>query len=313
MAPRVADAHAYLVRKGHIDPVVAVSTREGRVDAGDTRLPAEIGSVTKVFTSLLLADLVLAGTVRFDERIPAFLPPGTPTAPKVSDITLEQLACHRSGLPRLPPGILAHSFSRTAMVDPYADLDADRLIASLSRTRVHGTPGEAPVRYSNYGMGLLGLLLGRATGLGYEEALARRILQPLDLAGTSFADAPLRQGHHGGKPVAPWHLAALAGAGGLHSPAGDVLTFLEAVRDGSGPLAGAIAETLRPRADRGRPGVGLGWFMLADGDLLMHDGGTLGARAEVRVERHSGTAIVVLGDARRGTPRAAAMLLNPRR
>ena len=58
-------------------------------------------------------------------------------------------------------------------------------------------------------------------------------------------------------------------------------------------------------------GVGLGWFLLGDGDVLMHDGGTLGARSEVRLERHSGTAVVVLGDGRRGTARAAGMLLNP--
>ena len=58
-------------------------------------------------------------------------------------------------------------------------------------------------------------------------------------------------------------------------------------------------------------GVGLGWFLLGDGDVLMHDGGTLGARSEVRLERHSGTAVVVLGDDRRGTARAAGMLLNP--
>ena len=57
---------------------------------------------------------------------------------------------------------------------------------------------------------------------------------------------------------------------------------------------------------------GLGWFLLGDGDVLMHDGGTLGARSEVRLERHSGTAVVVLGDGRRGTARAAGMLLNPR-
>ena len=130
-------------------------------------------------------------------------------------------------------------------------------------------------------------------------------------ATTSFADVPLHQGHHRGKPVGPWHLAAMAGAGGLRAPASDLLRFLEAVRDGGGPLDEAIAETQRPRTDRGRLQVGLGWFLLGDGDVLMHDGGTLGASSEVRLERHSGTAVVVLGDSRRGTERAAGMLLNP--
>jgi len=133
------------------------------------------------------------------------------------------------------------------------------------------------------------------------------------MSATTLDDAPLRQGHARGKPVSPWHLAALAGAGGLRSPANDLLTYLEHVRDNSGPLADAIAETLRPRVEKGRMRVGLGWFSLSGGALLMHDGGTHGARSEVRVERHSGTAVVVLGDGRGGTPRAAALLLTPHR
>lgn len=279
---------------------------------GDAGQRWEIGSITKVFTALLLAELSACGEVHLNDRVVDHLPPGMPLADGVGEITLENLACHRSGLPRLPPGIMARSFSRRAMADPYADIDDERLLGGLAHPRVRGRPGRAPVRYSNYGAGLLGFLLGRATGLGYEASLTRRVLEPLGLQATSFADDGLHPGRYRGKPVGPWHLAALAGAGGLRSTADDLLTFLETVRDGTGPLAGAIGETLRPRIDRGRAKVGLGWFLLGDGDVLMHNGGTLGARSEVRVEQHTGTTIVVLGDGRGGTARAAAMLLNPR-
>ena len=90
---------------------------------------------------------------------------------------------------------------------------------------MRGTPGQAPVRYSNFGVGLLGMLLGRATGVGYEQALMTHVITPLGLGSTSFEDTPLHQGHHRGKPVAPWHLAAMAGAGGLRAPANDLLTL----------------------------------------------------------------------------------------
>ena len=272
----------------------------------------EIGSVTKVFTSLLLAELARTGDVRLEDTVADHLPEGTRLSRGVAAITLEHLACHRSGLPRLPPGVMARGMSRTALADPYADIDEDRLLAALAQTRVRGTPGQAPVRYSNYGVGLLGMLLGRATGGGYEQALITRVLEPLGLRSASFEDTPLHQGHHRGRPVAPWHLAAMAGAGGLRASASDLLGFLEAVRDGGGPLEQAIAETLKPRSAQGRLRVGLGWFLLGDGDVLMHDGGTLGSRSEVRLERHSATAVVVVGDGRRGTARAAGMLLNPR-
>jgi len=309
---RVEDAHALLVRKGHVDPVVAVATPQERHVAGAPDQRWEIGSVTKVLTALLLAELARTGVVGLADPITAHLPPGTLLAPKVADITLAQLACHRSGLPRLPPGVMRRSLSRGGMADPYADIDADRLLAGLAATRVHGTPGRAPVRYSNYGVGLLGHVLGEAAGDGYENALTRLVLDPLGLVATSFSDEGLHQGRARGKAVGPWHLGALAGAGGLRSTATDLLALLAAVRDGSGPLAEAIAETLRPRIDRGPLRVGLGWFLLGDGDLIMHDGGTLGARSEVRVERHTGTTVVVLGDGRGGTARAASMLLNPR-
>ncbi len=308
---RVGTAHQYLVDRGHVDPIVAVSTPEDRYCAGDADARCEIGSVTKVFTSLLLAELARTRVVRLDDTVGDHVPDGTRLARGVPGITFEHLACHRSGLPRLPPGVMTRSLSRTALADPYADIDEDRLLAALARTRVRGTPGQAPVRYSNFGVGLLGMLLGRATGVGYEQALMTHVITPLGLDSTSFEDTPLHQGHHRGKPVGPWHLAAMAGAGGLRAPANDLLTFLETVRDGGGPLEDAIQETLRPRSERGRLGVGLGWFLLGDGDVLMHDGGTLGARSEVRLERHSGTAVVVLGDGRRGTARAAGMLLNP--
>jgi len=309
---RVDDAHEYLVGRGHIDPIVAVSTPGGRQHAGDPDARCEIGSVTKVFTALLLAELARTGEVHLDDRVGDLLPEGTRLARGVAAITLEHLACHRSGLPRLPPGVLTRGMSRTAVADPYADITEERLLEALARTRVHGTPGQAPVRYSNLGVGLLGMLLGRVTGLGYEQTLMTRVISPLGMDSTSFDDAPLHQGHHRGKPVPPWHLAAMAGAGGLRAPAADLLGFLETVRDGGGVLEEAIAETLKPRSDRGRLAVGLGWFLLGDGDVLMHDGGTLGARSEVRLERHSGTAVVILGDSRRGTERAAGMLLNPR-
>ncbi len=309
---RVGAAHRYLVARGHVDPIVAVSTATGHHHVGDVTARCEIGSVTKLFTALLLAELARTGDVALDDRVPALLPAGTPLAPGVADITLEHLASHRSGLPRLPAG-MPRGFSRSARADPYSAIDSDRLLRSLASTTVRGTPGQVPVRYSNYGFGLLGLLLGRATGLGYQDTLMEAVIGPLGLQATSFADSPLHQGHHRGRPVGPWHLGAMDGAGGLRAPATDLLILLETVRDQAGPLGAAIAETLRPRSTRGHSGVGLGWFMLGGTDLLMHDGGTLGARSEVRIERHSGTAVVVLGDGRRGTARAAGMLLDPLR
>lgn len=309
---RVDEAHANLVRVGHVDPIVAVSTADGRFAAGDPNLRAEIGSVTKLFTSLLLARMAELGSVGLTDKVGDLLPAGTPLGHGVARITLESLACHRSGLPRLPPGMMLSSFRPGALTDPYAHLDEQALWDALARTKARGEPGKASVGYSNFGAGLLGHLLGRIAGAGYERALTELVLMPLGIhESTDFTDRDLRQGHARRKPVPPWHLGELAGAGALRAPAADLLTFLETVREGAGPLAGAIAETVRSRGGRGGMQVGLGWFLLGDGDLLMHNGGTHGARSEVRVERHSGTCVVVYGDGRRGTAPAATSLLDP--
>lgn len=305
-------AHTALVRRGHIDPIVAVSTPGGRWSAGDLGQRAEIGSVTKLFTALLLASMSELGVVRLGDRVGDLLPSGTCLGRGIAAITLESLASHRSGLPRLPPGMFWSSLVGPQKADPYAGMTESRLMEALARAKVRGTPGEASVSYSNFGAGLLGHLLGRAEGSGYGLALTRHVLAPLGIAdSTDFTDRDLRQGRSRRGPVAPWHLAELAGAGGLRAPADGLLTFLETVRDGAGPLAAAIADTLRPRGRQGAMEVGLGWFRLGGGDLLMHNGGTAGARSEVRIERHSGTCVVVLGDSRRGTAKAASSLLDP--
>lgn len=310
----VDDAHSRLTRRGHVDPVVAVTTAAGRFAAGDPRERFEIGSITKVFTGLLLADLVRSDVVALDARVPEFLPAGIAVAPGLESVTLEHLATHRSGLPRLPPGLWRRSFTRGAMADPYADIDEDRLLASLAATKVRGKPGEVQPGYSNYGMGLLGYLLGRATGVGYESSVATRVIAPLAMTSTDFSDENLHQGRHRRRPVGPWHLAALAGAGGLRSSAADLLTLLESIRDPQSPLADAFVEAIRPRGKGTKLRTGLGWFILGDDDrgLLMHNGGTLGARSEVRLETQTGVGAVVLGDSRRGTGSAAASLLKPR-
>lgn len=307
---QVTTAREYLVRVGHVEPVVAATTPTHRCAAGSIDERFEIGSVTKLFTCLLLAQLAREGVVRLDDRVADIVPARTPLAPRVGDITLEHLACHRSGLPRLPVGLARRGLSRKAMTDPYADIDDAALFAGLARTRLRGTPGTAPPRYSNLGVGLLGNLLGRVTGCSLGESLEVTVLAPLNLVRTSFEDDPLHVGRYRRRPVPPWHLAALAGAGGLRSSAANLLTLLEAVRDGGTPLDAAIAETLRPRFETSRLGVGLGWFL--DGDVLFHNGGTLGARSEIRLDRRTGTGAVVLGDGRRGTARAATMAISAR-
>ncbi|MDQ3607277.1 MAG: beta-lactamase family protein, partial [Gemmatimonadota bacterium] len=193
----------------------------------------EIGSISKTFTGLLLADAVVRGEVRLDQPVVELLPAGT-VIPARADrpITLEQLATHRSGLPRLPTNMAPAN-----PADPYADYDEARLYAFLAAYTPPRSPGDS-AEYSNLGAGLLGHALVRRSGAPSWGALVeRRTTGPLGMRET-FVDVPpaaierLAAGHDAGMDtVPPWHLDVLAGAGALRSTAADMLTYLAAQMD----------------------------------------------------------------------------------
>jgi CubicO group peptidase (beta-lactamase class C family) len=123
----------------------------------------EIGSVGKVFTVLLLADMVQRGEAELEEPVRRLLP-ALVSVPRFanSDITLLQLATHTSGLPRMPD-----NFRPRDPANPYADYTIEQMYDFLSSYRLLRMPG-AEYEYSNLGAGLLGhaLELLAATGDG---------------------------------------------------------------------------------------------------------------------------------------------------
>jgi CubicO group peptidase (beta-lactamase class C family) len=219
---------------GVIDPAGRRIIAHGRRDQGDTRTldgdtEFEIGSITKVFTSLVLADMVLKGEVKLDDPAAKYLPSGV-TMPRHDgkQITLVDLDTHTSGLPRLPS-----NFAPKDPPNPYADYTADRLYQFLSGYQLPRDPG-VQWEYSNLGVGLLGQLLSRRAGYDYETLVKARVLAPLGMTSTTITLAPeevsrLAFGHDSSLArAANWDLPALEGAGGLRSTANDLLTFLAA-------------------------------------------------------------------------------------
>jgi CubicO group peptidase (beta-lactamase class C family) len=248
----------------------------------------EIGSITKAFTGTLLADMVREGLVAFEDPVARYVPEAPP------DITLEHLATHTSGLPRLPKGLRLRDRK-----DPYAKLD---LRAAIPLTRPKRPPGAKAV-YSNYGMGLLGFALAQRAGTTYGELVRERIAAPLNLTHTALDTPGLVQGHtRFGRPTPPWNLTDLAGAGGLRSTAPDLLEFLALHWRDDTPLAEAAHEARRPRTKLGRMQIGLAWVILPDGTVA-HDGGTGGFRTFAAANPDTRTAVVVLSNQARGVGR----------
>jgi len=277
----------------------------------------EIGSITKVFTATLLADMARDGLVGIDDRVSLHLPPGVELPSRGREITLADLSSHRSGLPALPRGLLLPALT-TRRRNPYAAWDAARLEGAIPHTRPRRAP-ERRARYSNYGVGLLGHLLARRAGMSYDELVRQRICRPLGMrdTGTDVDGGRLATGHtRGGSPTPHWDLAALAGAGGLRSTAADLLAFLRLHADSSErPLAVAARETHRPRSRLGAAHVGLGWLLLQPRgrlpfELLCHEGGTGGFRTFAGVSPERRVAVVVLANQARAVGRLGLRLMR---
>ncbi len=268
---------------------------------GDTVF--EIGSVTKVFTALALADMIERGNVKLDTPVSQLLPQSVVMKPAdgAGPITLGHLATHMSGLPRLPD-----NFAPADDNNPYADYGVDELYAFLSSHRPDRAPG-AENEYSNVGSGLLGHALALRSGGSYEALVTERIAAPLGMRDTAITSRPQWKGrratgHDAGlEPVSDWDLVALQGAGALRSTANDLLIFLKAAMGKEpSPLAPAFATMLATRVPLGDGSAeqALGWVIVGRGDqqVVWHNGGTGGYRSFVGFRPSTGVGVVVLSN-----------------
>jgi D-alanyl-D-alanine-carboxypeptidase/D-alanyl-D-alanine-endopeptidase len=295
----------------------------GSLAAGDTRpldgeTVFEIGSITKVFTALLLADMVRRNEVALSDPVTKYLPAEAKIPERNGRaITLEDLASHTSGLPRMPS-----NFAPKDPLNPYADYGVDQLLQFLSSHTLTRDPG-AQYEYSNLGAGLLGTVLARRAGMSYEALVESRITGPLGMKNTRVMLSPemkarMATGHNGQlKPAANWDFpaptSALAGAGGLRSTMNDMLIFLAANMDAVKPAANAktplqpaMTAVLANRRPTGNPGldIALGWHVVkAPGgrEIMWHNGGTGGFRSYMGFDPANNIGVVLLSNT--STPR----------
>jgi D-alanyl-D-alanine-carboxypeptidase/D-alanyl-D-alanine-endopeptidase len=275
----------------------------------------EVGSISKTFTGLILAQLVEQHKVKLDDPLRELLPPGTVTKPDGVEITLLDLATQHSGLPRLPDNMRPADPQ-----DPYADYRPANLYAFVGS---HGVkkPADAGFLYSNLGVGLLGQALANRAEMTYPELLKAQITGPLNLNDTVVKLSPEQdkrfiQGYSAPhQPAHAWNLDALAGAGAIRSTASDMLTYLEVqlhpdkVKDPQ--LANALRLSHELRADS-FPGmkIGLAWLFLTNTGAYWHDGGTGGFSSYALFNPKEDYALVVLFNTAAGARGSFANLLG---
>jgi CubicO group peptidase (beta-lactamase class C family) len=271
----------------------------------DSRSSFEIGSVTKLFTSTLLAEMVERGKVALDDPVSKYLPSAF-HVPTFGDraITLEDLATHTSGL---SDPVILEQLSARGVDDPYS-VSVDMLYEVLSQYELQRMPG-TEFEYSNAGMGLLGHVLAQAAGSDLKALMKSRVLDPLGMGDTQYGvdgipAEQVVQGHHGTQVVAPTVVSeALEGAGGLRSTVEDMLRFLAAsagVVDSE--LRRPMLTTQEPRhpMGAGNRSVGLGWWIstLNHRPLIQHDGDTDGFTVRIAFDPDRRVGMVVMANSR---------------
>jgi len=269
--------------------------------APDEHTLFEIGSITKTFTSLVLAQMVKDGKVTLDQPVQELLPAAKVTVPEKNGIkiSLKHLSTHVSGLPRMPT-----NFQPADWNDPYADYDANKLYAFLTGHTLTRQPGVGWL-YSNVGVGLLGHALTLKAGSTYKAMVKQTITDALAMPDTVITLSTEQQQRfaqgHNDELVAmkPWGLNVLEPAGALRSTLSDMLTYV-ASQAGltTGALTPAMATTHQVHYSHKDLtfDMGLAW-LISDSRYHWHNGGTGGFGTFAGFDLKARTGVVVLSNA----------------
>jgi len=263
----------------------------------------QIGSITKTFTGVLLADAVLDGRVTLSTTIDELVDAPVPEI-RGRPITLLDLATHSSGLPRLPDNL---RLDQETMADPYVRYGRAELMSFLADHELGRAP-EAEVEYSNLAMGLLGFLLADLADSSYGDLVRSTISEPLGMRDTVVEPddeqlARATAGHtSAGDEVERWGFDSLAGAGALYSTLEDMVRYVQSNLQAPDGVIGdrlAFASEIRRSAEPLGGDIGLAWINWnADGERgVWHNGGTAGHRSFVGFLPGSNRGAIVLASA----------------
>jgi CubicO group peptidase (beta-lactamase class C family) len=254
----------------------------------------EAGSITKVFTSTVLASLVQEGTIGLNDSINPYYP--FPFK-EHRNITFLTLANHTSGLPRLPGNLDLSEAS-----NPYLSYTEKELEAYLETIMTLENEPSETYSYSNLGAGLLGYTLGLTQGTSFEELLQKRVFDRYGMTAsfTRSADAGERlvkglNAH--GDTTSNWDFDVLAGGGCVLSTTADLARFAMAQFN---PENRELALTRVPTfAVHETMKIGLGWHILQSEtgqELFWHNGGTGGYSSSIAINVPDKVAVVILSN-----------------
>ena len=255
----------------------------------------EIGSISKVFTSTLLSNLVEEGKVKLTDPIQDYIDYDIKTN---QIITFKQLANHTSGLPALPSNLDLFTVDPN---NPYKEYDKEKLKEYLTeKIELSQQPGEK-YQYSNLGAGILGFVLTEITGLTYENLLQKKIFSRYNMTSSTTnkqkVEEKLIKGlNPQGKETSNWDFDVLVGAGGILSSINDLSKFANAqLNEENKELAFTHKQTFNINENMK---IGLGWHIPGKNgkELIWHNGGTGGYASSMALDKENKNGVIILSN-----------------
>ncbi len=291
----------------------------GETEKGMKQVPTgntifEIGSITKTFTSILLADAVLSGKLKLDDPVNKYLPKNIPVL-QFNDkpVTLMGLSNHSSGMPRMP-----EDFNITDAQNPYRTYDSTNLFQTLKKLKLTRGQGDK-YEYSNLAVGLLSFILTRVYKKSFEQLIVEKICTPLQMNDTrqfirKNDSSRFAKGYdENGGPNSQWDFKVLAGAGAIRSTVNDLLKYGAAnLHSDDTKLDRALQLTHKPTFTNAQTIVGLGWHLTGKEPhiLLLHSGETGGYVSYLAIHPKKKIVLVVLSNTAIAVDDIATQLMN---
>lgn len=304
-----------IIERGYTYHYTFTGKNIANLEESDSTALFGIGSVTKTFTTALLAAMIADGVVNLTDAITNYLPDSVTAANhKLQNITIEQLATHTSGFPKTPRNLPLkmrdknNPYAYYELQDVYDFLMSYRPIMDKKHMKAL-KKGEKVFSYSHFGMGLLAHLLENAAKITYDELLQQYIFEPLELQESGMLDKRVAEevvleGHDFAGNVLPrQHFASLGGSEGLYSSLRDLVKFTKANMNPTSNYS-FLEEcfNVKNETDDKKVYVGLGWFIIERGKnkkyprIYTHSGKTGGFSTYVAFIETTQTAVIVLSN-----------------
>lgn len=276
----------------------------------------EIGSITKTFTGVLLANEVVNGKLSLDTPLQDLLPEGIKAPTRNGDyIKLVNLANHTASFPRMPD-----NNNPVNPADPFKGYTIEQAYEFLNTYELPYDIG-TKLTYSNYGTGMLGNVLAAKNNTTYEELIVKNIAMPLGMRDTRIALSTdmkerLAKGYSIRMEVEGRDLTSIAGAGAIRSTVADMLKYLGAnmgIEQTELYPALQLSHKYSGASDRGA-NFGLGWITMdIEGvDVVWHDGATRGYMSFAGFTKDGEKGVVILTNSRSMPDDIGFHLLNPK-